>query len=81
MNDLQAKFTVSLVAVGLFFAYAFPTMKKAIHDHDGAIHQVGTVYMDPSPNDPNAPHGNVSTDDLQKYEAQKAAEERRAEGL
>ena len=81
MNELQAKFAITLVVAGLFFAYAVPTMKQAKQDRDTVIRQVGQVYIAPNPKDPNAPGGNVSAEDLQKYEAQKAAERRRALGL
>lgn len=74
MNDLQAKFAITVIAFGLFFAYAFPTMKLAKRGHDEAIRQVGQVYIAPNPHDPNAPSGYVSIDDLQKYADQKAAE-------
>ena len=80
MNDLQSKFAFTLVALGLFFAYAFPMMKEAKQYHDAAIRQVTQVYVAPDPNDPNAPSGNVSLDDLQKYDDQKAAK-RKAMGL
>jgi len=73
MNDLQSKFAFTLVALGLFFAYAIPMMKQAKQNQDAVIHQVGQVYIAPDPNDPNAPSGNVSLDDLQKYDDQKAA--------
>ena len=80
MNDLQSKFALTLVALGLFFAYAFPMMKQAKQNQDGVIRQVDKAYIAQSPNDPNAPSGNVSLDDLQKYTDQKAAE-RKAKGL
>lgn len=80
MNDLQSKFAFTLVAVGLFFAYAIPMMKQAKQSQDAVIQQVGQVYIAPDPNDPNAPSGNVSLDDLQKYDVQKAAK-RKALGL
>jgi hypothetical protein len=81
MNDLQAKFAMTLVVVGLFFACAVPMMKQAKFDHDSIAQRVGEVYVAPNPDDPNAPHGNVSVDDLQKYKDQKSAEERKALGL
>ena len=74
MNDLQAKFAIALLACGLFFAYAFPKLEQAKHDHDAVIRMVGEVDIAPSPNDPNAPSGNDGVDDLQKYADQKAAE-------
>jgi hypothetical protein len=80
MNDLQSKFAFTVVAVGLFFAFALPMMKEAEQDLDAAMSQAGKVYMAPNPNDPNAPSGNVSLDDLQKYADKKAAE-RKAMGL
>jgi hypothetical protein len=54
MNDLQAKFAIALLACGLFFAYAFPKLEQAKHDHDAVIRMVREVY-----NDANAPSGNV----------------------
>jgi hypothetical protein len=81
MNDLQTKFAMSLLSVGLFFSYAVPVIKHAIQVRDEVFQQVETVYIAPNPNDPNAPHGNVNIDDLQKYEDQKAEEQRRALGL
>lgn len=81
MNDLQAKFAITLVAVSLFAAYAFPNMKQAKQSHDAAISQVGQIYIAPNPNDPNAPSGNINADDLKRYEDRKAAEERKAMGL
>lgn len=80
MNDLQAKFALTLVVVSLFFAYALPTMKEAKHDRDTVVRQVGEIYIAPNPNDPKALSGNVSADDLKKYEDRKAAE-RKAAGL
>lgn len=74
MNDLQSKFAITLVAFGLFFAYSLPKLKEAEQNRDAVICQVGQVYIAPNPNDPNAPSGNVSIDDLQKYAAKKAAE-------
>ncbi|HEY2468654.1 MAG TPA: hypothetical protein VGI45_12555 [Terracidiphilus sp.] len=74
MNDLQAKFAITLVAFALFFAYAAPAMKQAKQDHDTVIGHVGQVYIAPNPNDPKAPSGKLSIDDLQKYDDQKAAE-------
>jgi hypothetical protein len=73
MNDLQAKFAIALLACGLFFAYAFPKLEQAKHDHDAVIRMVGEVYDTPNPSDPNAPSGNAGVDDLQKYADQKAA--------
>lgn len=80
MNDLQAKFAISLVAFGLFFAYAVPSVKQARDNQAGVINEVGRVYIAPNPDDPHAPSGFVSVDELQKYSARKAAE-RRALGL
>ena len=80
MNDLQSKFALTLVAFGLFFAYAFPMMKQAKQNQDGVFRKVGQVYVAQSPNDPNVPSGNVSLDDLRKYTDGKAAE-RKAKGL
>jgi len=80
MNDLQSKFVLTVVLLGLFFAYAFPMMKEVMQNRDAAIRLVGQVYVAPNPNDPNAPSGNVTPEDIQKYEDQKAAE-RKAEGL
>jgi hypothetical protein len=74
MNDLQSKFAMTLVAFGLFFAYAFPMLKQAKQNDDAVVSQVGQVYIAPTPNDPDAPSGNVSINDLQKYAAKKAAE-------
>ena len=81
MNDLQAKFAVALVAYGLFFAYTTPAVKQAKQDHESVTQQVGMVYIAPSPNDPKAPNGMVSVEELQKYAAEKAAADRRALGL
>ena len=80
MNDLQSKFVLTVVLLGLFFAYAFPMSKQAKQNDDAVVSQVGQVYIAPTPNDPNAPSGNVTPEDIQKYEDQKAAE-RKAEGL
>jgi len=81
MNDLQAKFAMTLVVVAFFFAYAIPTMRQAKFNHDAVAQRVGEVYISSSPNDPKRPQGNVSIDDLQKYNDQKSAEERKALGL
>ena len=80
MNDLQSKFAFTVVAIGLFFAYAFPMMEQAKRNQDAVIGQVDHVYISPDPNDPSAPSGNVSLDDLQKYADRKEAE-RMAKGL
>jgi hypothetical protein len=80
MNDLQAKFAITLVGVGLFFAYATPELKKAQQNRDSVAQQVGQIYIAPNPYDPKAPSGNVSIEELQKYSQQKAAE-RKAMGL
>ena len=77
MNDLQAKFAITVIAFGLLFSYAFPTMKQAKQDHDVVTHEVGQVYVAPSLNDPNAPSGYVSVDDLRTYADQKAAERKK----
>jgi hypothetical protein len=74
MNDLQSKFAITLVAIGLFFAWATPAVKHARQNHDSVIQQVGEVYVAPNPYDPKAPSGNVSIEELQKYSEQKAAE-------
>jgi hypothetical protein len=81
VNDLQGKFAVTLVSVGIFLSYAVPAIKEAIQVRDAVFQQVETVYIAPNANDPDAPHGNVSVEELQKYEDQKAAEQRRAAGL
>ena len=80
MNDLQLKFVTTLVALGLFFAYAFPMIKETKQNQDAVVRLVGQVYVAPNPNDPRAPSGNVTPDDLQKYADQKA-EEQKAKGL
>ena len=80
MNDLQSKFALTLVAFGLFFAYAFPMMKQAKQNQDAVLRRVGQAYISPSPNDSKVPSGNVSLDDLRKYTDRKAAE-RKAKGL
>ena len=80
MNDLQAKFAVSVVALGLLFSYVFPAAKQAKSDHDSVSQQVGQVYVAPNAGDPSAPSGYVTIDELQKYAAKKAAE-RKAMGL
>lgn len=81
MNDLQAKFALTLVGAGLLFAYGFPTLKQASQDRDSVVSQVGQVYIGPTANDPKAPRGNVSIEELHRYEAQKAAERKAALGL
>jgi len=81
MNDLQSKFAMTLVAFGLLVAYALPMMKELRQDADAAVRQAGRVYIAPNPNDPNAPSGNVSVDELQKYVAKKEAERKAALGL
>jgi len=81
MNDLQSKFAMTLVAFGLLVAYALPMMKELRQDADVAVRQAGRVYIAPNPNDPNAPSGNVSVDELQKYIAKKEAERKAALGL
>jgi hypothetical protein len=80
MNDLQSKFAITLVSCGLFFAYAWPMMIQATHNAEAAMNVAGTVYIAPNPDDPKAPSGNVSIDDLQKYAEKKAAEQK-AKGL
>jgi len=80
MNDLQTKFAMSVVVFGLFLAYALPAFKQAKYDHDTVGRLVGTVYVAPNPNDPNAPHGHITEDEILKYRDQKAAE-RRSQGL
>jgi len=62
MNDLQTKFAITLVALGIFFTYAFPASKQTKHNHDAVARQVGQVYIAPNPHDSNAPSGNVSLD-------------------
>jgi hypothetical protein len=81
MNDLQTKFAMSVVVFTLFLAYAIPTLKQAAQGRNSVNLVVGTVYVAPNPDDPNAPHGNVTPDEIQKYRDQKAAEERRSQGL
>jgi hypothetical protein len=81
MNDLQAKFAMSLVILTAFLAYAIPSMKQAVQAHDSVHIMVGTFYVAPDPNDPNAPHGNVTADEIQTYHDQKAAADRRSMGL
>ena len=80
MNDLQSKFVITLLACGFIFAYAFPKLEQAKHDQDAVIRLVDQVYVPPTPNDPNAPSGNVSVNDLQKYASQQAAT-RKSRGL
>lgn len=80
MNDLQAKFAITLVAFGILFAYAVPSVKQARDNQAGVINEVGRVYIATNPNDPHAPSGFVNVDDLQKYSQKKAAE-RKALGL
>lgn len=74
MNDLQSKFALTLVAFGLFFAYAVPKAKQASHDRDAVLQHAAEVYVSPNPNDPRSPSGWVSVDDLEKYAELKAAE-------
>lgn len=81
MNDPQSRFVFGLVAIALFSSYALPMIKQAKLDGDAAIGQTGQVYVAPSPNDPNAPSGYVSVDELQQYAAKRAAAERKAAGL
>jgi hypothetical protein len=50
MNDLQAKFAVTLVAVGFILSYAVPAMKEMKQRHDIVIQQVGSPYAAPSQN-------------------------------
>ena len=80
MNDLQSRFAVTLVAFGLLFAYALRTLDQAKHEVDAAMHVAGAIYMAPNQNDPNAPSGMVSAEQLRKYSDKKAAE-RKAKGL
>ena len=70
MNELQTKFAMTLVAFGLVCSYAIPAMKEALDYHEAIAKQVGEVYVGSNPKAPNAPHGNVSVDDLQKYAEQ-----------
>ena len=63
MNDLQAKFAITLIALGFFFAYAVPLAKQAKRDHDAVIRQVGQTYVAPNPD--------VSTGDVSLADAQK----------
>jgi hypothetical protein len=76
MDDLQVKFALALVLLGLFFAYVSPMVKQVQEIQDAAIGQVGGVYVAPNPNDRNAPSGQVALDELQKYADKKAAERR-----
>ena len=66
MTDLQAKFAITLVALGFVFAYAFPAMKEMKHHHDAVIQQVGQPYAAPDSGASNASNGDVSSDDVQK---------------
>ena len=50
MNDLQAKFAVTLVAVGFILSYAVPAMKDMKQHHDAVIQQVGSPYAAPAQN-------------------------------
>jgi hypothetical protein len=49
MTDLQAKFAVTLVALGAIFSYVVPTMKEMKHHHDAVVQQVGQAYATPDP--------------------------------
>jgi hypothetical protein len=80
MDDLQAKFALALVLLGLFFAYVSPMMKQVQEIQDAAIRQVGGVYIAPNPSDRSAPSGQITLEELQKYADKKAAE-RKGRGL
>jgi hypothetical protein len=73
MND-HSNFGMALVAFGIFFASLLPALQQTKHDLRELHRQVATVYVAPNPNDPHAPSGEVSVDDLLKYADQKAAE-------
>jgi len=60
MNDLQAKFAITLVALGFFFAYAFPAVKGMNHNHDAVIQEVGQAYAAPDQSSTNPPSGDTS---------------------
>ena len=49
MTDLQAKFAVTLVALGFIFSYAFPAMKQMKQNHDAVLQQVSQPYASPQP--------------------------------
>jgi hypothetical protein len=74
MNDLQTKFAMSFIMFSLFLSYVVPTMKQAKQTHDNVNQMVATFYVAPNPDDPRAPHGNVTLDQILKYRDQKAAE-------
>jgi hypothetical protein len=74
MNNLHSNFGVALVAFGLFFASLLPAWQHAKQENSDVHSRIGSVYVAPNPNDPHAPSGNVSVDDLLKYSDQKAAE-------
>jgi hypothetical protein len=40
MNDLQAKFAITLVALGALFSYALPAMKQMQHNHETVVQHV-----------------------------------------
>ena len=65
MTDLQAKFAITLVALGFVFAYAFPAMKNLKHHHDAVIQQVGQAYAAPEAGTNDA-SGDVTSDNAQK---------------
>lgn len=56
-------------------------MNQANQDGVAAVSQLGQVYVAPTRNDPNAPSGNVSVEELRQYAAKKTAAERKAAGL
>ena len=66
MTDVQAKFAITLVAVGFLFAYAFPAMKEMKHNHDAVIQQVGQPYATSDAGVSNTPAASATSDDVQK---------------
>lgn len=62
MNDIQAKFAITLVALGFFFAYAFPAVKGMKHNHDAVIQQVGQPYAAPDRSSVDPPNGDVGAE-------------------
>lgn len=66
MNDLHAKFAITLVALGFFFTYAVPALKDMQHKHDFVIQQVSQPYASSSPTQPNAVSGAATVDGGQR---------------
>jgi hypothetical protein len=49
MNDLQAKFAITLVALGALFSYAVPAMRQMQYNHETVVQHVSQQpYMPPA---------------------------------